>query len=414
MAWILKAPLFLFLVWLPVAASLSAQVSGDCVVIGHHIGPVAMDVSWIKADGSASGGMFSSSAHSGGAGLTQAPGNDGVVFTGMANLGRSWELYHYSWWGNLTTFKLPAPLDYTPTILVDQNGDLLLLNQTRSPATSGIFRMPFGATAFSTLVTGFTLPVAMEEDLVTGDFLVADAAGDVHRVTRAGTITSVTRKAFPAMATGVRSKMHTFFSDGSVLATWTSYIFKFDPMTGTVTTLLTGGTNTFVGLDHDAVNGLFDRGDAQALVRYDPATGKTVPIRQFGMYSLSDVATWGGRILSGTGACRPGAPYPIHLSLYSEAGRAYLAAASFGALSGIPTPAGRVPLDPDPLFFLSMSAPALFSGFTGWLSRSGTARLTVNLPNLPNLQGKRFFVAMVTYDGKGIRKISEPLGITIE
>jgi len=408
-----KTMTFLVLAYLHLAPFLAAQVSGDCVVVGHHIGPVALDVAWVSADGARSGSFFSSGTHSGGAGLTQAPANDGVVFTCQDNMTRSVMLYHYSWWGTLSSTMLPSPFSYVPTILVDQNGDLLLLNQAAGVASSGIYRMPMPGSNFSTLVTSIPSPVAMEEDLVTGHFLVADATGTIHRVTRSGQITSVAKGVFPAMPT-VRSKMHRDFTDGSVLETWGNSLFRYDPNTGTTATLLSGGTTSHVGLDHDPVNGDYYRGDTTALLRYDPSTGQAKQLRQYGMYSLSDVATWGGRILTGTGPCKPGAVYPIHLSLYSECGRYFQAAASFGTLFGIPTPGGRIPLDPGPLFFFSLANPMVFAGFSGQLSRSGTASLRVNIPNVPALKGIRFYVAMVTYDATGIRKISEPLGMTIE
>ena len=117
--------------------------------------------------------------------------------------------------------------------------------------------------------------------------------------------------------------------------------------------------------------------------------------------------------ITGVGPATPGAAYGIDVGLYSESGRSYQAAASFGCLCGIATPWGRIPLDPDPLFFLSVSSPAGFRNFAGALSRSGTARMTVQIPKIGALRGQRFFVAALTFDASGIRRISEPLGVTI-
>jgi hypothetical protein len=402
----------------PPALPLAAQTpqDGDCAVVGHQVGPVAVDVTWHRYDGSTSGGLFSSSAHSGGGGLTAAPLNDGVLFTALATLGsRTPVLFQVNKFAMLTTIgNLPAPLSYVPIILVDQTGDLLVLNSTTTASAGGVFRVPMGSSQLTTLVSGIPGAVAMEEDLATGDLLVADQTGDVHRVTRNGTITSVTRGAFPA-APGVRSKMHTYFRDGSVIATWGNQVYQFDPRLGATSTLVSGGSASYIGLDHDPIHGQFYRGDSNALVRYNPGNGQTALIRQWTtLFTVSDVATWGSRALTGQGSPRPGSAYPIHLGLFSESGRAYQAACSFGTLFGIPTPAGRIPLDPDALFFLSLANPVAFQGFAGFLSRSGTARLTVNLPNIGALRGLRFFAAAITYDAGGIRRISEPLGVLIE
>ncbi|MBN2490678.1 MAG: hypothetical protein JXQ29_07505 [Planctomycetes bacterium] len=398
--------------------SLPAQTpqDGDCAVLGHQVGPVAVDVSWIRHDGTTGGALFGSSAHSGGGGLTAAPLNDGVLFTAMRNLGgTSPQLFQVDKFAMLTTIgNLPAPLGFLPTLLVDQTGDLLVLSSSTSAAAGGVFRIPMGSTQLSTLVSGIVNAVAMEEDLATGDLLVADLAGDVHRVTRSGTVSSITRGAFPAVA-GVRSKMHTFFRDGTVIATWGNQVCRFDPRSGTTTTLVLGGSATYIGLDHDPIHGQFYRGDSSALVRYDPGSGFTALLRQWpSLFSVSDVATWGSRALTGQGAPRPGAAFPIHLGLFSESGRAYQVACSFGTRPGIVTPAGRIPLNLDDLLFLSLANPAVFQGFSGRLSRSGTARLTVALPNIAGLRGLRFFVAAITYDAAGVRRISEPLGVLIE
>jgi len=404
------------LLTLPVTAQVPQD--GDCVVVGHTYGPVAIGVSWHSHDGKQSGSLFSSSAHSGGAGLTAAPLNDGVLFTCVYNPGaRNPLLFHVDKFAQVNTIgTLSSPIAATPIILVDQGGDLLLLNAVNSGVTGGLYRMPMVGGGLRTIAVGIPNAVAMEEELVTGNFLVADVNGNVHHVTRGGTTVSITKGAFPGFVSSVRSKMHDHFPDGSVITTWANYVLRYDPGSGAVATLVSGGSVTHIGLDHDPIHGGYYRGDSNALVRYDPVTAKTTTLHlyQGGLFTVSDVATWGSRMLTGQTPPRPGTPYQIHLGLFSESGRAYLAAASLGTLLGIPTPAGRIPLDPDPLFFLSLANPLVFQGFAGFLSRSGTARLTIHLPGVPALTGVRFYVAAITYDASGIRRISEPLGVIVE
>ncbi|MBN2492545.1 MAG: hypothetical protein JXQ29_16980 [Planctomycetes bacterium] len=128
----------------------------------------------------------------------------------------------------------------------------------------------------------------------------------------------------------------------------------------------------------------------------------------------SDVVTWGSRMLTGAGIPTPGAVYAIHLVVPSESGRPFRAGAALGALTGIPTPAGRIPLDPDALLLISLTNPAMFRGFAGLLDATGTATMTLAIPHAPGLRGLRFFVAALTYGPAGIRRITEPLGILVE
>ena len=90
------------------------------------------------------------------------------------------------------------------------------------------------------------------------------------------------------------------------------------------------------------------------------------------------------------------------------------AAASFAARPGIPTSAGRIHVCPDALFNLSLRAPAMFMRFCGILDATGNAQLGVYIPALPALSGLRFFVVAVSYGSRGIRRISQPLAVTVE
>ena len=48
------------------------------------------------------------------------------------------------------------------------------------------------------------------------------------------------------------------------------------------------------------------------------------------------------------------------------------------------------------------------------LSATGLGSGVITLPAVVGLKGIRFFVAVVTYDAGGFRRVSEPLGLTVE
>jgi hypothetical protein len=240
------------------------------------------------------------------------------------------------------------------------------------------------------------------------------ANGDLVRVTRSGKVATVARGALPAGAPGLGGNLHAEFATGQLVVTWKKNVFRLDPVSGAVTTLVTG-PNDFIGLDHDPVNGDYYRTDVKDLVRYDPATGRAVKILGFSSVEIpGDVAAWGSRMLTGTAPPTPGATYPITLAMPGLGGHSYQAAAAFATMPGIPTPAGTIHLAPDALFVLSTRAPTVFVGFAGVLDRSGRAQLGIRIPAAPVLRGLRFFAAAIAYDPGGIRCISEPLGVSIE
>ena len=129
---------------------------------------------------------------------------------------------------------------------------------------------------------------------------------------------------------------------------------------------------------------------------------------------LEDVACYGSRMLTGRNPARRGATYVVDLAFGSaEAGQAYQAAAAFGPLLRIRVGQRWIPLDPDPLFFLSFAAPSIFKDFSGNLNMWGRAVLKVHFPNLPALRGRRIFLAAISSDASGVRIITEPFGVTI-
>lgn len=347
-------------------------------------------------------------------GLAAAPGNDGVLFATWPDSIGQLQLYHCRQGTTLVLATLPRQFTNVRDMRVDPSGDLLLLMHATLASDDGLYRFSSSGVFKATIASGLGGAVAMEEDRATGDIIVAMPSGDVLRTTRTGKVTTVAAGVLPAGALGYSGNLETEVATGQMLVAWDKLLARLDPSTGRVSTLAKSAA-TLYGLDHDPVHGHYYLADQNALVRYDPATGPTAQILSFGSYMLpGDVATWASRMLTGTAPPTPGTTYPIVLAMPDAAGAAYRAAASFGTLPGIPTPAGRIPLVADALFFLSLQAPAIFPGFSGVLDAQGHASLAIRIPAVPALRGLRLFVAAVAFDAVGIRRISEPLGFTVE
>lgn len=93
----------------------------------------------------------------------------------------------------------------------------------------------------------------------------------------------------------------------------------------------------------------------------------------------------------------------------ADAGLVYQAAASFTEGAGVRLGSRYVPLAVDPLFFLSLTTPALFGNFQGQLDGNGTATGFVQVPSIPMLSGQVFYLAFVTVDGnapQGVKNVS--------
>jgi hypothetical protein len=82
-------------------------------------------------------------------------------------------------------------------------------------------------------------------------------------------------------------------------------------------------------------------------------------------------------------------------------GKTYLGAAAFGTNPGIVLPGddGRIlPLNPDPLFFMSRFTPSVFVGFDGKLDSTGSAAGQVKVANVSGLAGIAFYLGVVVVD----------------
>jgi hypothetical protein len=341
-----------------------------------------------------------------------------VVFTGKdLTANPRTRLFHLNRSLTVQTLAvLPTYFWFVPTCVVDQRGDLILLNDSSTASQGGIYRLPRGSSSVTTILTGLTNAAGMTEDQRTGDFLVGTAAGDVHRVTPSGTIVSVRRGVLP-LRVSMRGKLDADPSSNTAFAAWQfPAVLRYDAATGAVSTL-TSTPGLVAGLDYNPVHRDLYATLNVDLRRIDIATGRTVVLEQYwNYYSLfpSDVVTWGSQMLTGEGVPKPGATYRVHLVIPGEAGRPYLAGAALGTSPGISTSSGRIPLNSDPLLALSLSHPTSFHGFSGLLDAGGAAQLRITLPAAAVLRGARFFLAAFTYDIKGIRRITEPMGVNVE
>lgn len=93
-----------------------------------------------------------------------------------------------------------------------------------------------------------------------------------------------------------------------------------------------------------------------------------------------------------------GGSSPIALELAGEAGNVYVLAASARVQPGIVLPGlGVLPLEPDPLFAVSLGASSgVFDRFAGVLDSQGRGTAQVRIPADPRLRGLRFFISGLT------------------
>jgi len=121
------------------------------------------------------------------------------------------------------------------------------------------------------------------------------------------------------------------------------------------------------------------------------------------------------------GAPRIGTTMPIALGRApTDGGLTYGHALSFGSMPGIPVDTRVVPLNADPLFFLSLVfvGPPVFNAFVGVLDSFGESLApSIGFPNVAGLVGIGFFDAWITLDPaapSGIRFISRATSIVIQ
>jgi len=155
-----------------------------------------------------------------------------------------------------------------------------------------------------------------------------------------------------------------------------------------------------------------------SVVRYQLPAGPAtlIPAGQDPFYGVTEgpIEIIGRRPVAGRGPATPGSDYDLLVHFLREGGKAYQLAASGGVRPGINVGARNIPLNVDGLFLQSLTIPAIFVGFSGVLDATGRATARVRLPALAGLRGFRMFFSGVTYDAGGIRKIAEPIGMTVQ
>ena len=113
-----------------------------------------------------------------------------------------------------------------------------------------------------------------------------------------------------------------------------------------------------------------------------------------------------------------GTAYPLDLTALKDGGKAYVLAFSLTGLQpGLPIDRRFIPLVPDNLFITTAAnkLPSIFQNFSGFLTASGTARATFNIPSVPALVSLPVYAAFATYPGgpSGVNVISNPFTFTI-
>lgn len=101
----------------------------------------------------------------------------------------------------------------------------------------------------------------------------------------------------------------------------------------------------------------------------------------------------------------------------NDPGGTYLLLASLSSTTGLATCGGVLPLDPDPLFALSLTPNAVFQGSVGTLNGQGSSTAPVfDLPENPNLVGLSMVAAFAVLDFQGpcpVKRVSNAHPMTI-
>jgi len=121
----------------------------------------------------------------------------------------------------------------------------------------------------------------------------------------------------------------------------------------------------------------------------------------------------GHRKLVGRGLATPGSEYQVSVNFPGQAGLAYRIGASLGLRPGLDLGSAYIPLRLDPVLLWSLSDPTTFAGFAGTLDANARATGRWRIPPIAGLRGLRVFFAAVTFDGNGLRSVSDPIGVTV-
>jgi len=120
--------------------------------------------------------------------------------------------------------------------------------------------------------------------------------------------------------------------------------------------------------------------------------------------------------MNSTGVPKIGTVYTLDLNSIEEGSQNYVAAATMsGLMSMIQVKRRFIPLVADTLFYTSVLnlLPTIFVDFIGGLDPNGMGKAKIAIPNLGILVGANIDCCFVTYDGTGLRAISNPWNFLI-
>jgi len=257
-------------------------------------------------------------------------------------------------------------------------------------------------------------------DLNTGDFITCDGkTGAVYRLSLSGPPSTVS--VVTGLPSVTKAGLHSDPWTGNVLIGAGRALFGMRPGTGTpvLSTVWHSPTQlNLQSLDRDPRDGTFlvatsFPAQPDAVLRFDPIALTLTTVAKPGIDRVNTVTIAGGRHLSA--ADRPAVGKVFHLKVSSpmEAGRPYLTALSFGCTPGFMANGRPIHLNPDPLFFYSLSDPIVFVDFQGALNARGEAFPEFRIPPIKALQGVRFHAVSATIGPGGLGTISEPVGVTV-
>jgi len=307
------------------------------------------------------------------------------------------------------------------TLILDGNGDLYV-----SGTSTMVMKYSQGVlTTFVTGIHGALFGSAI--DLNNGDLLCAVGNGIV-RVPTYGTPGWSWARQDPGGSQAPQGLTYDPANNWLIEPKTTktgSQIWRYDLTLSTLITPTPTLPMTVTGFGHvtrdpttgEFLVGGFNQTNGSLLFRYD-ATANTITsmvvMKHAAQASFgASVALVGSRNLSTMKPAGPGQKLTLRVSSLNGAGRSYLAALSFGFRPGITVGGRTIYLNPDALFYFSLSG-GVFQNFVGILDGNGEAFPTVQIPNIPALSGQRIYASAVTVVQNTLNVVSNPIVITIQ
>ena len=339
--------------------------------------------------------------------LTMAPDNRGLAVAQAGGLKVIQPLTNRTvstlWWG--------APFVNPHSIALLHTGDYLVGAWDQASSVQVFMVTPNG----SRLSTFRTVPYIspywhmFRQDLWTGDVIEGNWSGLFRHRWSGGTATTLYSGSVNAFSQDP--------SDGSFLLATPSDLLRLHPRLG-ITTLRAGNFN-HPAVDRAPGQGEIVTGQLGTLFRLD-ALGATVASYPGGYIGFRVCFLQEHNLLSRR---LPGGPnlWAFDLDFPGENGRVYvLGLSATGFTPGIPVAGRKIPLVPDPLFFLSVTGGLgpWFPGHAGALDASGHAMATLDLSAFGSLlQGIRIWAAAATLDPNapgGIATVSRPVVVVLD